>query len=84
MGNSNSSPLQTCLNTVCANRSECVSYPSNLLYQISWVKPYNLDDPVTPAAVVRPDNADDVAGIIKCATANNYHVQAKSGGHSYA
>lgn len=82
MGNSGSS-LQTCLNAVCNGRSGCVGYPSDPLYQISWVKPYNLDIPVTPVAVIRPNTAKDVAGIVKCAAANDVKVQAKSGGHSY-
>jgi FAD/FMN-containing dehydrogenase len=44
---------------------------------------YNLDIGVTPVAVVRPQTAADVSGIVKCATANNVKIQAKSGGHSY-
>ena len=84
MGNAPSSPLQTCLNAVCAGRAECVAFPSTPLYQLAWVKPFNLDVPVTPAAVVRPSSAQDVSGIVKCAAASNVKVQAKSGGHSYA
>ncbi|KAJ6787461.1 hypothetical protein PWT90_08735 [Aphanocladium album] len=84
MGNTPSTPLGTCLNTICAGRANCVAYPSDALYQNNWVKPYNLNVPVTPAAVFRPNNANDVAEAIKCAGANSVHVQAKSGGHSYA
>lgn len=84
MGNGQSSPLQTCLDAVCADRDGCVGYPSDPFYQISWVKPYNLDIPVEPAAVFRPDDADDVSGAVKCAAENGVSVQAKSGGHSYA
>lgn len=84
MGNGQSSPLQTCLDAVCADRGDCVSYPSDPLYQISWVKRYNLDIDVEPAAVFRPDSADDVAAAVKCAAENGVNVQAKSGGHSYA
>ncbi|KAK3368489.1 hypothetical protein B0H63DRAFT_76736 [Podospora didyma] len=83
MGNSNSA-LSQCLGGVANGRSGFVSYPENPLYQISWVKRYNLDVHVTPAAVVRPDTSQDIADIIKCATANKVKVQAKSGGHSYA
>jgi FAD/FMN-containing dehydrogenase len=84
MGQGSSSPLADCLNAVCNGRSDCVAYPDNPLYQLSWVKPYNLDLPVTPIAVVRPDNANDVSDFVKCATANGVKVQPKSGGHSYA
>ncbi|KAH7162180.1 FAD binding domain-containing protein [Dactylonectria estremocensis] len=83
MGHGQSSPSKTCLDAVCGNRAGCVSYPSDPLYQLSWVKPYNLDVPVTPAAVLRPDTAQDVVDAVKCATENGFKVQAKSGGHSY-
>ncbi|KAI1828295.1 hypothetical protein F4861DRAFT_175731 [Xylaria intraflava] len=84
MGQSPSTPLATCLNAVCNGRSNCVGYPNDPLYQVSWVSAYNLDLPVTPIAVTRPETADDVSGFVKCAAANNVKVQAKSGGHSYA
>ncbi len=84
MGNGQSTPLQQCLNTVCNGRLGCVAFPSDALYQAAWVKPYNLDVPVTPIAVFKPSSTEDVAGAIKCAVASNVHVQAKSGGHSYA
>ncbi|KAI1859489.1 uncharacterized protein JN550_012007 [Neoarthrinium moseri] len=84
MGQGSSTPLADCLNAVCNSRSDCVAYPDNPLYQISWVKRYNLDIAVTPVAVTRPDSAEDVSGFIKCAVQNNVKVQPKSGGHSYA
>ena len=84
MGNGQSSPLADCLDAVCGDRSDCVNYAGAPFYQSSWVKPYNLDVPVTPAAVIRPDDADDVAAAVKCAVEHKVKVQAKSGGHSYA
>lgn len=84
MGNGQSTPLQQCLTTVCGSRTDCVSFPADPLYQIKWVKPYNLDIPVVPVAVIRPDNAKDVSGAIKCANEHKVKVQPKSGGHSYA
>ncbi|CAM1505033.1 Fc.00g106700.m01.CDS01 [Cosmosporella sp. VM-42] len=83
MGNHQSNPLTTCLDAVCAGRSSCVSYPGDLLYQLTWVKPYNLDIPVTPAAVIRPRNAEEVSSIVNCARENGAKVQARSGGHSF-
>ncbi|KAK6207156.1 hypothetical protein LQW54_007473 [Pestalotiopsis sp. IQ-011] len=84
MGQGSSTPLADCLNTVCNGRSDCVAFSDALLYQALWVKPYNLDLPVTPIAVARPETADDVSAFIKCAVSSDVKVQAKSGGHSYA
>ncbi|KAJ9650001.1 hypothetical protein H2198_010682 [Neophaeococcomyces mojaviensis] len=84
MGNSGSTQLQHCLNAVFSHNLAGVSYPSNPLYQLVYVKPYNLDDRVTPAAVTRPSNSQQVADIVKCAVASNVKVQPRSGGHSYA
>lgn len=78
--------LEGCLSNVCAGRSDCVAYPDILdpLYQLEWVKPYNLAIGVNPAAVIRPNSSEDVAAIVQCAVDNGVKVQAKSGGHSYA
>ncbi len=84
MGQTASTPLEQCLSNLCSGRGNCVAFPSTPLYQLNWVQPYNLALGVTPAAVVRPSTAADVAGIVKCAAQNNVKVQAKSGGHSYA
>lgn len=77
------SALQTCINGIADGRGGFAAYPNQPLYQLSWVKPYNLDIKVVPEAVVRPKDTNDVAEVIKCATKNGYKVQAKSGGHSF-
>ncbi|KAM0299408.1 hypothetical protein HYE67_007744 [Fusarium culmorum] len=82
MGNGNSTPLQDCLNTVCANQSNCVRYPGDPLYAW-WSMPFNLEFPVVPAAVIRPQTVIQVAETVKCATKHGVKVQALSGGHSY-
>ncbi|KAJ4268890.1 hypothetical protein NW762_002961 [Fusarium torreyae] len=82
MGNSKSIPLRDCLDTICANRSACVTYPSDPLFAW-WAKPFNLEFPVTPAAIIRPETAIEVSETVKCANKNGLKVQAKSGGHSY-
>ncbi|KAL2756526.1 hypothetical protein ACRALDRAFT_1062279 [Sodiomyces alcalophilus JCM 7366] len=79
----NPSSLATCLNAVCSGRLGCVAYPNNPLYQVAWVDRYNLDIPVEPIAVTRPETTDEVAAFVKCAVENDVRVQAKSGGHSY-
>ncbi|KAK3903190.1 hypothetical protein C8A05DRAFT_43537 [Staphylotrichum tortipilum] len=84
MGNSNSA-LQQCIEEVGRSRIGFAGFPSSpLTFQGIWVRPYNLDVKVTPAAVVRPRTAEDISSVIKCANTNNVKVQAKSGGHSYA
>lgn len=73
---------KTCLRDAVAGGGS-VAFPDALLYQAVDVKPYNLNFPVTPAAVTFPTTSDQVAAIVKCAADNGYPVQARSGGHSY-
>ncbi|KAK3295219.1 uncharacterized protein B0H64DRAFT_321750 [Chaetomium fimeti] len=83
MGTAHSS-LQKCIDGVGNNRAGFAGFPNNpLTYQPVWVHAYNLDIPITPAAVVRPQTAAEVSGVIKCASAHGVKVQARSGGHSY-
>ncbi|KAK4225065.1 putative oxidase [Podospora fimiseda] len=77
------SALQTCIDLVGNGRAGFAGYPHTAFYQTNWVKRYNLAIPVTPIAVVRPDNAQDIADVVKCAALGGFKVQAKSGGHSY-
>ncbi|KAI6087484.1 putative glucooligosaccharide oxidase [Hypoxylon rubiginosum] len=84
MGQTPSTPLSDCLNAVCNGRDNCVAYPDDPLYQVTWVNRYNLDIEVEPIAVTRPETAQDVSDIVKCAVASSVKVQPKSGGHSYA
>lgn len=85
-GNSSKlSPLKTCLSNVCGNRPHCVSYAGDALYEINWVRRFNIDDAYAyPWAVIRPGTVEDVSEIVRCAVENNATVQAKGGGHSYA
>lgn len=76
------SALQLCLNNVFA--SAAVSYPQDILYQLTAVKAYNTDIPIIPAAVVKPSNAQEVADAVRCAAQSSVKVQARGGGHSYA
>ncbi|KAJ7583353.1 hypothetical protein C8J56DRAFT_1005322 [Mycena floridula] len=89
MGNAPSSsqslpPLQLCLNHVFTSNLHAVSYPQDAFYQLSVVRPYNTAIHITPAAVVRPNTAEEVAQVVRCAVESNVKVQARSGGHSYA
>lgn len=82
MGNSTSA-LQRCIQAVANGRTGFAGFPGDASYQTFWVQPYNLDIKITPAAVVRPRTAEDVAGVVRCAVTNSVKIQARSGGHSY-
>ena len=93
MGNSSSSlppqslpgsALQQCLNGVFSSNPTAVAYPQDMLYQLTSVRVYNTDIPITPAAVVKPTNAAQVADAVRCASQNSVKVQPRGGGHSYA
>ena len=43
---------------------------------------YVLDNPAVPLAIVRPQNAEDVAAIVRCAKANEIKFAIRSGGNS--
>ncbi|KAJ5710986.1 FAD linked oxidase N-terminal [Penicillium malachiteum] len=77
-----SSTYETCLRDALAEGGS-VAFPDALLYQAVDVNRYNLNIPVTPAAVTFPTSSKQVASIVKCASDNGYPVQARSGGHSY-
>ncbi|KAJ5949670.1 FAD linked oxidase N-terminal [Penicillium verhagenii] len=74
--------LKPCLQEAVAGSGR-VAFAGDLFYQAVDVEIYNLDIPVTPAAVSFPTTVEQVSAIVKCAADNGYPVQAKSGGHSY-
>jgi FAD/FMN-containing dehydrogenase len=82
MGNRNSTAIRGCLDAICSNSSACVTYPDEPLFAW-WAKPFNLEFPVIPAAIIRPENTIEVAETVRCAREHGFKVQAKSGGHSY-
>lgn len=79
---SSSNNLKSCLHSALTG-SGSVAFAGDLLYQIAYVQRYNLNIPITPAAVTFPTSSQQVAAVVKCAADNGYHVQAKSGGHSF-
>ena len=83
MVNLTSNPLQACLLAAVAGDFSRVAFPSDPLFQIDAVHPYNLNIPVQPAAVTFPESSTEIEKIVKCATQGNYKVQPRSGGHSY-
>ena len=83
MGNTPSSPGAHCLLHALGGNSRLVFFPDYPFYEQIIVKPFNLNFPVTPAAVAFPETSEQVAAIVRCAADGGYKVQAKSGGHSY-
>ncbi|RAL07800.1 FAD-dependent oxidoreductase [Aspergillus homomorphus CBS 101889] len=79
-----SSSLRSCLLSAVDNDATLAAFKGDLLYQTLAVKAYNLNYPVTPAAVTFPTSSAQVSEIVQCASTLGYKVQAKSGGHSYA
>lgn len=76
--------MQKCLLAALGGNNALLASNATVGYQISHVKPYNLDIPVAPAAVTYPKSTEQVAAIVKCAADNNLKVQPRCGGHSYA
>lgn len=75
----NTSNLQKCLTSSVSD----VAFEGDLLYQATAVKRYNLNIVVSPAAVTFPENVNEIAAVVKCASDDGLSVQAKSGGHSF-
>lgn len=67
----------------CRGDIALVTFRGEPFYQMLAVKAYNLNIPITPAAVTFPKSSNQVAAIVKCASDRGYKVQAKCGGHSY-
>ena len=83
MGNKPSA-VENCLIAAVGNNKGLVAGQSTVGFQLTHVKPYNLDIPVKPAAVTYPKTSEHVAAIVKCAVDNSLKVQPRCGGHSYA
>lgn len=79
---SSSDNLKSCLQYALTDSGR-VAFSGDFIYQSTAVNAYNLNIPITPAAVTFPTSSQQVSAIVKCAADNGYHVQPKSGGHSY-
>lgn len=78
------SSIESCLSNVCAGRSDCVQFPSQKdAGEATWMAPFNLGRTVTPAAIVRPKDAQEVANVVACAAKHGVKVQATAGSHSW-
>ncbi|KAH7114477.1 hypothetical protein B0J11DRAFT_445249 [Dendryphion nanum] len=84
MGNTPSTAISKCLLDAVSGDASLITTKDTPLFDLVHVKPYNLDIPVKPAAVTYPKSAEHIAGIVKCASENNFKVQPRGGGHSYA
>lgn len=75
--------LRNCLLDAVGGDNALVAFEGELFYQAASVKAYNLNIPITPAAVTSPKSSAQVAAVVKCAAERDYKVQPKCGGHSY-
>lgn len=69
--------LQSCL------QSLSPVFPNSQNYNQD-AAPFNQAFSWKPAAIVYPQNTNDVATAVKCAASSGYKVSARAGGHSYA
>lgn len=84
MGNTTSIAAgRDCLVNAVGGNQGLVAFQDQLLYQLTAVKTYNLNIPVTPAAVTVPESSEQIAAVVKCASDHDYKVQARSAGHSF-
>ncbi|PYH47120.1 FAD-binding oxidoreductase [Aspergillus saccharolyticus JOP 1030-1] len=84
LGAAATTSLKSCILSAVDNDSTLAAFQGDLLYQTLAVKVYNLNYPITPAAVTFPTSSAQVSQVVQCASQLGYKVQAKSGGHSYA
>ncbi|KAM5341204.1 hypothetical protein ACJ41O_015313 [Fusarium nematophilum] len=74
--------LRGCLSDA-VSQSERVRFSDDSDFQSGHVRPYNLNFPYVPFAVVYPIDPTEVANLVVCASKNARTVQARSGGHDY-
>ncbi|KAK1658693.1 hypothetical protein BDP55DRAFT_564620 [Colletotrichum godetiae] len=76
--------IESCLVKVCAGRSDCVQLPSQKdAGEATWMVPFNLGRTVTPVAIVRPKDAQEIASVVRCAAKHGVKVQAAAGSHGW-
>ncbi|KAI8316658.1 hypothetical protein K4K61_003314 [Colletotrichum sp. SAR11_59] len=56
-----SSSLEACLNDVCSGRDDCMRFGNTA----EWAQPFNLGHSSVPAAIIRPKDAQEIAGVVK-------------------
>ncbi|KAH9818567.1 glucooligosaccharide oxidase [Teratosphaeria destructans] len=79
------SDFKQCIEAALNHEFDLYAFPGgfDIFYQQIAVHPYNLDYPLTPAAVTYPKTSEQVAAVVSCAHSAGIGVQARSGGHSY-
>ncbi|EPS30633.1 hypothetical protein PDE_05585 [Penicillium oxalicum 114-2] len=83
MGNAHSLPGQDCLLDAVGHKTSLVTFRNDAFYHFKAPSLYNLNFPVKPIAVTFPENSEQIARIVQCASRHSLKVQARSGGHSY-
>ncbi|RSL44970.1 hypothetical protein CEP54_014474 [Fusarium duplospermum] len=75
--------LKSCLLESVNGKTERARFSGDTGFQSKDVRPYNLNFPYDPFAILYPIDASEVSDIVVCASKYNRKVQARSGGHDY-
>ncbi|KAM6540410.1 hypothetical protein FALCPG4_002127 [Fusarium falciforme] len=75
--------LKSCLLASVNGQTERVRFSGDTGFQSDHVRPYNLNFPFEPYAIIYPIDASEVSSIVVCASKYNRKIQARSGGHDY-
>ncbi|KAL2693471.1 hypothetical protein Neosp_000031 [[Neocosmospora] mangrovei] len=75
--------LKSCLLESVNGQTERARFSGDTGFQSDHVRPYNLNFPYDPFAIVYPIDASEVSSVVVCASKYNHKIQARSGGHDY-
>lgn len=75
--------LRQCLIEAAQGDGSKVQFPDEPDFLTADVRPFNLNLQYVPFAVTYPDNAQEVAEIMICASSSGRRVQARSGGRDF-
>ena len=82
LGHAATTSFQQCIISALNNNDHLYAFPSDLLYHVTDDRPYNLDYPSTPAAIVYPQNMQQVSSAVSCVAQHGIVTQDLTGGHN--
>ncbi|KAI8721444.1 FAD-binding PCMH-type domain-containing protein [Fusarium sp. LHS14.1] len=75
--------LKSCLLASVNGQTERARFSGDTGFQSDHVRPYKLNFPYDPFAIVYPIDASEVSSVVVCASKYSRKIQARSGGHDY-